>query len=65
MSVIFRPKYATSPGRVFLNIRPLGELIDMYYTHEATEYHDKVYALLSMSSDNLTAASLSPDYTVL
>jgi ankyrin repeat protein len=61
---IFRPKYATSPGRASLNIRPLGELIDMYHTREATERHDKVYALLGMSSDDPTAAGLSPDYTV-
>lgn len=50
---IFRPKYATSSsGRFSLDIRPLGELIDMYHTHEATKLHDKVYALLGMSSNN-------------
>ncbi|EDO04689.1 hypothetical protein SS1G_07172 [Sclerotinia sclerotiorum 1980 UF-70] len=30
----------------------------------ATKRHDKVYALLSMSSDNLNPTGLSPDYTV-
>ncbi|CZR58311.1 related to heterokaryon incompatibility protein [Phialocephala subalpina] len=62
---IFRPKYTTSrSGTVSLDICPLGELIDMYYTHEATQRHDKVYALLGMSSDNLSKASLSPNYGV-
>ncbi|KAH8665719.1 heterokaryon incompatibility protein-domain-containing protein [Tricladium varicosporioides] len=59
---IFRPKYTTSQARVSLNIRPLSELIDMYYTHEATDHRDKVFALLGMSSDNDIAFSLSPDY---
>ena len=62
---IFRPKYASSwSGKVSLEIRPLGELIDMYHTRKATLRHDKVYALLGMSSDDLSAAGLSPDYTV-
>ena len=57
---IFRPKYATgSSGGVCL-----GELIDMYHTREATERHDKVYALFGMSSDNPSAAGLSPNYKV-
>ena len=63
---IFRSKYVSSrPGRVSLDICPLGELIDMYHTHEATEHHDKIYALLGMSSDDLSATDLSPDYRVL
>ena len=62
---IFRSKYVSSRlGRVSLDICPLGELIDMYHTHEATNRHDKIYALLGMSSDNLSAAGLSPDYRV-
>jgi hypothetical protein len=62
---IFRPKYATSrSGTASLDICPLGELIDMYHTHEATLRHDKVYALLGMSSDNLGKASMSPEYGV-
>ncbi|KAF2193973.1 hypothetical protein K469DRAFT_651037 [Zopfia rhizophila CBS 207.26] len=62
---IFRPDYQTgSSGSVSLDICPLGELIDMFHTHEATLRHDKVYALLGMSSDNTSAAGLSPDYTV-
>jgi hypothetical protein len=57
---IFRPKYTTSPSSGL----SLGELMDMYHTHEATMRHDKVYALLVMSSDGPGAAGLSPDYTV-
>jgi ankyrin repeat protein len=62
---IFRPSYAMSgSGKSSLDICPLGELIDMYHTHEATELHDKVFALLGMSNDNLNKASLSPNYGV-
>jgi hypothetical protein len=62
---IFRPKYTTSGlGRFSLNICPLGELMDMYHTHEATKRHDKLYALLGMSSDDISKASLSPNYDV-
>jgi hypothetical protein len=60
---IFRPKYSlNATGGVSLDIRPLGELMDMYHTHEATERHDKVFALLGMSSDNPSTAGLSPSY---
>jgi hypothetical protein len=63
---IFRPKYATTrSGRSSLDICPLGELIDRYHTHEATKRHDKLYALLGMSSDDLSKANLLPDYGVL
>src|SRR5215216_5740368 len=62
---IFRPKYATRrSGMDSLGICPLGELIDMYHTHNATELHDKVYALLGMSSVDGSRASLSPNYGV-
>ena len=62
---IFRPKYASSRlGKVSLDICPLGALIDMYHTHEATNRHDKIYALLGMSSDDLSTAGLFPDYQV-
>ncbi|KLU82782.1 hypothetical protein MAPG_01850 [Magnaporthiopsis poae ATCC 64411] len=40
------------PAKISLNIRPLGELVDMYHTRKATEPLDKVYALLGMSSDD-------------
>ncbi|OCL03806.1 HET-domain-containing protein, partial [Glonium stellatum] len=63
---IFRPKHVMSSlGRASLNIRPLGELIDMFHTHEATKPVDKVYALLGMSSDNPNTANLLPDYEVI
>jgi hypothetical protein len=57
---IFRPKYTTSLS-VGLS---LAELIDMYHTHKATMWHDKVYALLGMSSDDPNTAGLLPDYAV-
>ncbi|KAK3947418.1 heterokaryon incompatibility protein-domain-containing protein [Pseudoneurospora amorphoporcata] len=63
---IFRPKCATRQSDNFsLNIRPLGELIEMYHTRKATDHRNKVYALLGMSSDNPTAAGLSANYTIL
>ena len=64
-AAIFRPKYATSQTDNFsLDIRPLGELIEMYHTREAKDRRDKVYALLGMSSDNPTAAGLFADYNI-
>ena len=60
-----RPKYTTNlPERFSLNIRCLAELIDMFHTRKASDVHDKVYALLGMSSDDLEEASLRPDYKV-
>lgn len=40
----------------------LGELVDRYHEYEATDRHDKVYALLGMSSDDLSTAGLEPNY---
>jgi hypothetical protein len=66
MGAIFRPRYekdeTSQLGRFSLGIRPLSELMDMYHTREATKPHDKVYALLGMSSDNPSTAGLSPNY---
>ncbi|QYS99735.1 HET domain-containing protein [Trichoderma simmonsii] len=60
---IFRPKYSVnSLGGISLDIRPLGALIDMYHTHEATERHDKIFALLGMSSNDPTNHGLLPNY---
>jgi ankyrin repeat protein len=42
----------------------LGELMDMYHTHEATIPSDKVYALLGMSSDDFYNTGLAPDYSI-
>jgi hypothetical protein len=61
--VIFWSKYILSRlRRVSLNICPLGELIDIYYTYKATKRHNKIYALLNMNLDDLSTANLSPDY---
>ncbi|RYP60841.1 hypothetical protein DL770_009919 [Monosporascus sp. CRB-9-2] len=63
---IFRPRYekdeTSRPGGFSLEIRPLSELMDMYHTRKATIIHDKVYALLGMSSDDPSTAGLSPNY---
>ncbi|PKK47765.1 hypothetical protein CI102_7553 [Trichoderma harzianum] len=60
---IFRPKYSVnSLSGISLDIRPLGALIDMYHTHEATERHDKIFALLGMSSNDPTNHGLLPNY---
>jgi hypothetical protein len=57
---IFRSTYSMAlPSR-----DSLGELIDMYHTRGATKLHDKIYALLGMSSEGPTAAGLSPDYQI-
>jgi hypothetical protein len=47
-----------------LNIRWLAGLIDMFHTRKASEVHDKVYALLGMSSDDPNKAGLRPDYEI-
>ncbi|RYP56088.1 hypothetical protein DL771_012151 [Monosporascus sp. 5C6A] len=60
---IFRHRHQMSQsGRFSLCIRPLSELVDMYHTRKATKRHDKVYALLGMSSDDPSAAGLSANY---
>ncbi|KAF7874621.1 uncharacterized protein EAF02_008598 [Botrytis sinoallii] len=57
---IFRPKYEIRSSGAL----SLGSLVDMYHTRMATNRHDKVYALLSMSSDSPNLAGLSPDYKI-
>ncbi|OJZ90565.1 hypothetical protein ASPFODRAFT_40960 [Aspergillus luchuensis CBS 106.47] len=54
---LFRPKYEPM-SRGTLTI---GELVGMYCFHDATEQHDKVYALLGLSADPMTPA-LTPNY---
>ncbi|KAF9768561.1 hypothetical protein IL306_014160 [Fusarium sp. DS 682] len=62
---IFRPRYArTASGSVTLGIRPLGELMDIYHAHDATESLDKVFALLGMSTDGSSVTELTPDYSL-
>lgn len=60
-----RPKRVVSQSvRASLDIRPLGDLIDMYHNRQATERHDKIYALLGMSSDDPGAAGVLPNYEI-
>jgi tetratricopeptide (TPR) repeat protein len=60
-----RPKRVISQSaRASLDIRPLGDLIDMYHNRQASERHDKIYALLGMSSDDPGAAGILPNYDV-
>ncbi|RDW77156.1 hypothetical protein BP6252_05209 [Coleophoma cylindrospora] len=65
---IFRP-YRQTLGTISEAICPLGELVDMFRTHQASEPQDKVYALLGMSSDGMNSDDMSkpnllPDYSV-
>ncbi|KAF4946002.1 hypothetical protein FGADI_11505 [Fusarium gaditjirri] len=64
---IFRPKVAISrPARFSLDVKSLGELVDMYHTRAATDRRDKIYALLGMSSDDRlddpAVDGILPDY---
>lgn len=62
---IFRPYNSlSSEENTSLNVCPLGTLLDMYHAHEATKRHDKIFALLGMSSDVPTRAGLLLDYTL-
>ncbi|KAF1998247.1 HET-domain-containing protein, partial [Amniculicola lignicola CBS 123094] len=47
-----------------LGILPLGELVDMFQVHEATDRRDKVYALLAMSSQDLER-TFRVDYNIV
>lgn len=44
-------------------VLPLGDLLEMFQDHEATDQRDKIYALLGLSSDNDISPDLHPDYT--
>ena len=59
-SAIFRPPYtpATTSGL------PLVDLLNMYHKREATQRHDKVYALLGLCNEDLEASGLLPDYSI-
>ncbi|KAL9010697.1 MAG: hypothetical protein Q9173_004396 [Seirophora scorigena] len=60
---IFPPRQLSKiQARFSLDIGSLSELIDQYQANEASRHHDKVYALLGISSDNVSAAGLEPDY---
>ena len=64
-SIFRETRIANGLDRFSLDIRPLGELIDMFHTYEATESVDKVYALLGMSSDDPISRGLVPNYGLL
>lgn len=51
-------------NRESLEISPLGDLIDMFRYHEATERHDKIFSLLGMSCEGSKTTGLAPDYTM-
>lgn len=62
---MFRPYHSWDDQEtVSLQVCPLGVLLDMYHAHEATKRHDKVYALLGMSSDVSSKVGLNPDYSL-
>jgi ankyrin repeat protein len=65
---VFRSRQISrNDGRLSLDICSLGELVDMYHTHKAEIFHDKIYALLGMCSDPLRPldeASLGPNYNL-
>jgi ankyrin repeat protein len=61
----FRPKRVSrNDTRRSLRICSLGELVDKYHTHKAKILHDKVFALLGMSSEDISGANLEPNYNV-
>ncbi|PQE23015.1 hypothetical protein CJF32_00004414 [Rutstroemia sp. NJR-2017a WRK4] len=53
-------------NRLSLSIYPLGKLLDMYHTHQASLDHDKIYALLAMCSDwdDVRKAGIIPSYDI-
>jgi hypothetical protein len=55
---------ANLPEKFSLEIGSLAELVDMFHARQATDTHDKVYALLGMSSDDPEKAGLQPDYKI-
>lgn len=55
---LYRPKHELGSRGVF----SMGELLDMYSSCMATLQHDKIYALLGLSTDGLDAPALQPDY---
>ncbi|RFN45092.1 acb 4-hydroxyacetophenone monooxygenase [Fusarium flagelliforme] len=61
----FRSRCTTSQaGRSSLNICRLGQLVDMYHNHQATDDRDRIYALLGMSSDDPGTSGLLVDYDI-
>ncbi|KAI0097183.1 heterokaryon incompatibility protein-domain-containing protein [Nemania sp. FL0031] len=63
-NTVFRQgKPPSFSGDISLPMRPIGELIGMYHTRKSTILHDKVFALLGMSSDKV-ALHLPLNYKV-
>lgn len=58
---VIRGAYSDGPSR---NTHSLGELVNMYHSHKATDRRDKIYALLGMKSDDGGAWDLSADYEI-
>ncbi|PYH69924.1 HET domain-containing protein [Aspergillus vadensis CBS 113365] len=56
---LLRPKYEPGSRGTFT----IGELVGMYCYHNATEQHDKIFALLGLSADPITPA-LTPNYAL-
>jgi hypothetical protein len=62
---IFRSRQIRqNQGRLSLDICSMGELVDMYHSHNATKQHDKIFALIGMCSEELKGTGLEPNYSV-
>ncbi|KAK4226982.1 hypothetical protein QBC38DRAFT_209298 [Podospora fimiseda] len=61
---IFRPRRLNirQEQSFSLNIRPLVELVEIYFVRKATDLRDKVFALFGMCSDNPAGYGLFVDY---
>lgn len=54
----------TKQSSTFLGVLPLGELLELFHLHEASDRRDKVFALLGVSCPAAYSSSpLHPDYT--
>ncbi|KAK5658228.1 hypothetical protein OQA88_2203 [Cercophora sp. LCS_1] len=50
--------------RFTLNVKSLGQLLDIFRTREASDPRDKIFALLGMCRDDLRESGLMPDYDI-
>ncbi|ETS85945.1 hypothetical protein PFICI_03970 [Pestalotiopsis fici W106-1] len=60
---IFRPPYH-GPGTLPEGMGHFKQMIDLFHSREATKIHDKIFALLGMSSNDMSTSGLLPDYTI-
>jgi hypothetical protein len=51
-------------GRLTLALYDFTELLERFQLHEASKFHDKVFALMGMSSDDASMADLQPNYLI-